>query len=219
MTGWPADTARRRAAVLDAAKTRIAAAIAAGELPRGVRSLTVMRHHGVTRAALGITVDNLPHAEDRTSVTGQLLTWMRAQSPRPAAVDAAALPKYQRVAAEMRADITAGRYQPGDRLPSESALRDRFAVALPTLRQAVGVLRSEGLLESHHGIGTFVCSAEPPAIAPTPEQREREAAARALEQAAAAARDLMPGVPDPVVHASWLEDRASAIHAGEELLP
>lgn len=33
---------------------------------------------------------------------------------------------------------------------------DRFGVSLPTLRQAIGLLRSEGLLVSRHGVGTFV---------------------------------------------------------------
>jgi GntR family transcriptional regulator len=33
---------------------------------------------------------------------------------------------------------------------------DRFGVSLPTLRQAIGLLRAEGLLESRHGVGTFV---------------------------------------------------------------
>jgi DNA-binding GntR family transcriptional regulator len=65
-------------------------------------------------------------------------------------------PKYQRIAAELRGQIRAGALGPGDRLPAETALMDRFEVSLPTLRQAIGVLRSEGLVESRHGIGTFV---------------------------------------------------------------
>jgi GntR family transcriptional regulator len=65
-------------------------------------------------------------------------------------------PKYQRIASALRADIRAGVYGPGDRLPAETALMERFKVSLPTLRQAIGLLRAEGLLESRHGIGTFV---------------------------------------------------------------
>jgi DNA-binding GntR family transcriptional regulator len=67
-------------------------------------------------------------------------------------------PKYQRIASALRTDIRAGSYRPGDRLPAETALMDRFNVSLPTLRQAIGVLRAEGLVESRHGIGTFVRS-------------------------------------------------------------
>jgi DNA-binding GntR family transcriptional regulator len=65
-------------------------------------------------------------------------------------------PKYQRIASALRADIREGTYGPGDRLPAETALMERFKVSLPTLRQAIGLLRAEGLVESRHGIGTFV---------------------------------------------------------------
>jgi DNA-binding GntR family transcriptional regulator len=65
-------------------------------------------------------------------------------------------PKYQRIASQLRQQIRAGEYEPGARLPAETALMERFGVSLPTLRQAIGLLRAEGLLESRHGIGTFV---------------------------------------------------------------
>jgi GntR family transcriptional regulator len=65
-------------------------------------------------------------------------------------------PKYQRIASALRTDISTGTYAPGDRLPAETAMMDRFKVSLPTLRQALGLLRAEGLIESRHGIGTFV---------------------------------------------------------------
>jgi GntR family transcriptional regulator len=70
-------------------------------------------------------------------------------------------PKYQRIADELRREIRAGDYTEGGRLPAEAALLDRFrgqfpTLSLPTLRQAIGVLRAEGLLESRHGVGTFV---------------------------------------------------------------
>src|SRR6266545_300564 len=65
-------------------------------------------------------------------------------------------PKYHRIADTLRAEIQSGELQPGERLPAETALTARFNVALPTLRQAIGILRAEGLIESRHGIGTFV---------------------------------------------------------------
>ena len=65
-------------------------------------------------------------------------------------------PKYQRIASALRSDIRSGTYAPGDRLPAETALMERFKVSLPTLRQALGLLRAEGMVESRHGIGTFV---------------------------------------------------------------
>lgn len=65
-------------------------------------------------------------------------------------------PKYQRIADTLRAEIQSGRPEPGARMPAETALLQRFGVALPTLRQAIALLRTEGLLESRHGVGTFV---------------------------------------------------------------
>ncbi|MGH3663410.1 MAG: GntR family transcriptional regulator [Micromonosporaceae bacterium] len=65
-------------------------------------------------------------------------------------------PKYLRIANQLRDEIKSGDYRPGDRLPGETSLLTRWRVSLPTLRQAIGVLRSEGLVETRQGIGTFV---------------------------------------------------------------
>lgn len=65
-------------------------------------------------------------------------------------------PKYQRVADELRRRVRDGAYGVGHRLPSETDLAARFAVSVPTVRQALSVLRAEGLVESRHGVGTFV---------------------------------------------------------------
>ncbi|MGW7354015.1 GntR family transcriptional regulator [Streptomyces sp. NPDC054784] len=72
-----------------------------------------------------------------------------------------ALPKYQRIAAELRAAIESGRYGPGDRLPGENQLRETHQVALMTARQALDVLKNEGLAESRKGKGVFVRSFRP----------------------------------------------------------
>lgn len=49
---------------------------------------------------------------------------------------------------------------PGDRLPSDAELCERFSVSRMTARQAVHALLAEGLLYRRRGQGTFV--AEPP---------------------------------------------------------
>ena len=69
---------------------------------------------------------------------------------------AARAPKYHRVADTIRREIRDGILGPGERLPAETALVERFRVSLPTVRQALSVLRAEGLIESIHGVGTFV---------------------------------------------------------------
>lgn len=65
-------------------------------------------------------------------------------------------PKYQRIAAELRAAIEAGEYGPGERLPGENDLMATYEVARMTARQALGVLQSEGLVEARKGAGVFV---------------------------------------------------------------
>lgn len=64
--------------------------------------------------------------------------------------------KYELISDDLRRQIAAGELHPGDRIPSETALIERYKVSPPTLRQALAVLRTEGLLEAKHGIGTFV---------------------------------------------------------------
>lgn len=68
----------------------------------------------------------------------------------------ARIPKYHRVADALRALIQAGELRAGDRLPAETAIATEYATSVPTVRQAMAVLRSEGLIESRQGVGTFV---------------------------------------------------------------
>jgi GntR family transcriptional regulator len=63
---------------------------------------------------------------------------------------------YEQVADALHADIRKGRLQPGDRLPSERELVERFKVSIGTVRAALVRLKSEGLVTSHQGRGVFV---------------------------------------------------------------
>lgn len=65
-------------------------------------------------------------------------------------------PAYRQVASTLRERITAGVYAPGESLPSERELVDTFEVSRPTIREALGLLRSEGLVIAEHGRGVFV---------------------------------------------------------------
>ena len=69
--------------------------------------------------------------------------------------------KYQTIAADLGERIRAGEYPPGSALPAQRELSSRYGVTLATLRQALGVLESAGLLTQQAGQGTFV--AEPAA--------------------------------------------------------
>ncbi|WP_445277447.1 GntR family transcriptional regulator [Streptomyces sp. DSM 41033] len=70
-------------------------------------------------------------------------------------------PKYQRIADDLKAAIETGEYGPGDRLPGESALAAQYEVATLTARQALKILRTEGLVETKRGAGARVISFRP----------------------------------------------------------
>ncbi|MFE5509183.1 GntR family transcriptional regulator [Streptomyces sp. NPDC056529] len=70
--------------------------------------------------------------------------------------DSARRPKYQRIADELRDAIRSGAFAPGDRLPGENDLMATYEVARMTARQALSVLRTEGLAEARKGAGVFV---------------------------------------------------------------
>ena len=61
-----------------------------------------------------------------------------------------------RVSDALRAQIEAGYYAPGDKLPTEPALIDRFGFSRTVIREAIAALRADGLVESRQGAGVFV---------------------------------------------------------------
>lgn len=64
-------------------------------------------------------------------------------------------PRYRLVADELRRRILAGAIPPGSLLPSETALLDEFSVSRGTIREAIALLRAEGLVVTEHGRGTY----------------------------------------------------------------
>jgi GntR family transcriptional regulator len=63
---------------------------------------------------------------------------------------------YQRIAHDLRAQILSGDLPPGSALPSETELVRRYGSSRGPVRQAISLLRSEGLIDSHQGRGVFV---------------------------------------------------------------
>lgn len=63
---------------------------------------------------------------------------------------------YRQIADDLRSLIVLGELLPGDKLPSESELTQYYGVARMTVRQAVQILRYEGLVVSIQGSGVFV---------------------------------------------------------------
>jgi GntR family transcriptional regulator, transcriptional repressor for pyruvate dehydrogenase complex len=55
--------------------------------------------------------------------------------------------------------IRDGRLAPGDKLPTEAAFMDEFGVSRTVVREAISKLQASGLVETRHGVGTFVVGA------------------------------------------------------------
>lgn len=70
----------------------------------------------------------------------------------------AATPLHRQVADALRRHIAGPGYAPGAALPSETELATALGVSRQTVRQALGQLASEGLLERVVGRGTFVAT-------------------------------------------------------------
>jgi GntR family transcriptional regulator len=65
-------------------------------------------------------------------------------------------PAYLRIADTLRERIRDGSYPPGARLPTISELRTAHGVSEIVVRQAIALLRGEGLVETRRGGGTVV---------------------------------------------------------------
>ena len=75
--------------------------------------------------------------------------------------DRSRVPLYLQVASVMRQRIDSARWVEGERISTLEELEEEFGVARVTIRQAIELLRAEGLLQAQQGRGTFV-SGRPP---------------------------------------------------------
>lgn len=80
---------------------------------------------------------------------------------------AAAGKLYRRLADSIAADIEAGKYKVGERLPTERELAEAFGVSRPTLREGLIALEMLGMIEARHGLGIYVTRAQMPVTAAT----------------------------------------------------
>jgi DNA-binding transcriptional regulator YhcF (GntR family) len=65
-------------------------------------------------------------------------------------------PASQQIANHLRAAILTGRFAPGERLPSQNELAERYDVARETVKSALRILREERLVVTRQGSGAFV---------------------------------------------------------------
>ena len=65
----------------------------------------------------------------------------------------------QEVVQHLQQQIQSGQLQPGDKLPTESAVMELLSVSRTVVREAISRLQASGHVETRHGIGTFVLEA------------------------------------------------------------
>ena len=75
---------------------------------------------------------------------------------RRAASRRGGIPLYYQVMRDLKEQIVSGKLGPGDRLPSEAELTQRFGVSRVVIRQALQILEDQGLIDRVRGKGTFV---------------------------------------------------------------
>lgn len=62
----------------------------------------------------------------------------------------------QNVVAALSERIRGGEFHVGEKLPTESELMESFGVSRTVIREAISRLQAAGLVETRHGIGTFL---------------------------------------------------------------
>lgn len=80
---------------------------------------------------------------------------------------------YQQIVRDLREEIEHGELAPGAQIPTETELMKKYDVSRNTVRKAVNVLASAGLLDTVSTRGTFVRERRPLTITATRYERDR----------------------------------------------
>jgi GntR family transcriptional regulator len=119
---------------------------------------------------------------------------------------------YERIADELRQSIRAGELGPGDRLPAETKLAEKYRKSVPTVQNALRVLQDEGLIEKQHGRGTFVRRPRTRALRDNSRHQWEKDRARQPRvkraQTGATERETGLQIDDLVFHAKYREVKA-----------
>jgi GntR family transcriptional regulator len=67
-------------------------------------------------------------------------------------------PLYKEVKRQIMAELITGEWKPGNAIPAEKKLSERFSVSIGTIRKAIDELVAENILIRQQGRGTFVAS-------------------------------------------------------------
>lgn len=115
---------------------------------------------------------------------------------------------YRQLANLLRHAIAAGELAPGALLPTERELADQYAIGVDTVRDALAVLRAEGLIQTRRGHGSRVRTA-PEFVVVLVDQTAR-IRARMPTEAERARLDLDEGVPLLVIRRGEEEEILAA---------
>ena len=124
------------------------------------------------------------------------------------------------IAAELRRRIQHGELEAGDRLPGHRELAAAFAVSVGSVREAISMLISEGLIETRAGLGTFVANGGGGSAAPVRSGRplsrkeaEELVEARAVIEVEIAALAARRALPEQVARLEKAAERLEAAAA------
>src|SRR3977135_297227 len=82
--------------------------------------------------------------------------WLAPTSGQPVYRTVRTSRLYEQIVLQIKESILKGVLRPGDQLPAERELAQRFGVSRTAVREAVKALREKGLVEAYSGRGTFV---------------------------------------------------------------
>jgi len=119
---------------------------------------------------------------------------------------------FRQLADLLRDRIVSGELAPGDPLPSELRLAQEYGLSRTSVRQAIAILRAEGLIVVERPRGTFVRAAE--ATETVPLRKGDTVRARMPTEAERRSLHLAEGVPVLVVRAA---DGSEAVHPADRV--
>lgn len=141
-------------------------------------------------------------------------------------------PIWQAIADALRSDLAEGKYAPGDKLPTEAGLAERFGVNRHTVRHGISALVEEGLIRTRRGSGAFVAATPTDyaigqrvrfhenliAAGRRPDKRVLQVEERSATTGEAKALQIAPGDPVCAYHGLSLAD-GQPIAVFESLFP
>ncbi|MEL6594293.1 MAG: phosphonate metabolism transcriptional regulator PhnF [Pseudomonadota bacterium] len=141
-------------------------------------------------------------------------------------------PIWRAIADALRSDLAEGKYAPGDKLPTEAGLAERFGVNRHTVRHGISALVEEGLIRTRRGSGAFVAATPTDypigqrvrfhenliAAGRRPDKRVLQVEVRSATAGEAKALQIAPGSPVCAYHGLSLAD-GQPIAVFESLFP